>query len=640
MGLDVLTAEEFVRLKMLDREVDCEKYCRIWGATYEEYHKMYYVDLEELARIYPEGFGKINCRRGFLLARERERDLKKEWKFDSITGPFMVDIMPIPVKPAHMKLDALNRFKNLVHLTAQLRNTNGLTKAINGVQRFTELFSEEDRALCLPLIEWYRASTREEKNNVHFLFRRLFFNIKQSIAEEYSTKEFIHCVDASLYEVAQKTTEDLSLHLFYLFDLKELPKGKEGVQRYGDCLSDEDRIWLPYIEAYCDPDRMPDLKADENEWFQELAERLAEKISLHLNSISNFVDKFYQELDTLKKELSIEKNQLNVNITDGQLVGLSARRNDSVKSVTDNQVGCCITGSAGISRDATIISWLDPAVHLWEFRTFNDNYSRDLPEIFKEVFGLALLIETEGNHVSAPHDPQKYLVFEGLIANQNYYARIGKLRFHQHDGKIEREGVHAKGKEVQVSFPNFVYNLALRTAKELGIKKLFINTEHSGRQFSVEDFAREVAQEYIEHRGIWGFKGRKFKLKRDTVSRSSFAQFADSNGQIIYDKGGKPFEYTHFLRKPSLSGSIVQAIERDASWSGEEYFDTWYGWNKFIMETYPKWSEELRKQHPYAESVAKRGKDPQWNLGIGYCKGFEVDVEMECKRLGMSKDSK
>ncbi len=309
----------------------------------------------------------------------------------------------------------------------------------------------------------------------------------------------------------------------------------------------------------------------------------------------------------------------------GKLLGpyITVSSHSPEETMLFNEVNCCITGPTGKWRDASIIYSLDSSVKVWNFDTehFVQMGMGAMP--LGSPFGLALFIETEGHHSSNPELINKYLVIEGFPVNKKYYDRIKELEM-----VLVQDASYLPLKIKKHSLASFVYVLGLLTAKRRNIPKLFVNAEHSGRQESVEDTVGEIA-EFIgfKRNDAWKYdRHGKFEMLKCPLA-GDFAQIAVGNRQ---------FEYTHFLQKRPLPRELVEEIRRDPDWNGESVFDTWYGWNKFIMDTYPNWSEEMKKAHPHAESVSKRGKDPQWNLGIGYCKGFEVDVKKECERLGIS----
>jgi len=273
---------------------------------------------------------------------------------------------------------------------------------------------------------------------------------------------------------------------------------------------------------------------------------------------------------------------------------LDFKLNYSAKHVMVNQVNCCITGPSGKHRDASILYWLDENVFSWTLHPIRSARMSVL-----DPFGLAIFVKAKGRHFSSQKE-EDYLVFEGFPANQEHYWRLKKLG---------------------VSLPRLVYDCGLWLARELKISKMFINASHSNNtQQSVDDTVREMIS-IAEHQESWSDKEG---LISDPLTKDVLASL---------EIGNKQFVYTHFLRKPCLDINLVGKLRRRDNWLGESVFDTWYDWNKFIMDTYDSWLPESKALHPYAESVAKRGKDPQWNLGVGYCNGFEVDVKTEYKRL-------
>ena len=334
----------------------------------------------------------------------------------------------------------------------------------------------------------------------------------------------------------------------------------------------------------------------------------AVKEKAHLGDLASRLDTLETRID---EEFHFLGNSGSKDLID-KTNDFSASHN-SVFDVMNNEVGCCITGPSGEYRDAAILYCLDRSVNTWSFDCGQDN----------STIGLGIFVEATGRHFSKPHGEEKrYLVVEGFPSNDKYYRQVGQLN--PNYGRFQI----ASSFPDDCTLPQLVYFLGLLTAKVRRIPKLFINTEHGSTMPSVEDVVHEAAQATVEKEGFWRFHGRKFELLKDSETKGPFAYL---------ESDGYRFEYTHFLQKsPLLPGLITQLKRLNSDWEGEEFFDTWHGWNKFIIATYPHWSEELKKQHPYAESVWRRGKDPQWNLGIGYCKGFEVDVAKECKRLGIS----
>jgi len=302
--------------------------------------------------------------------------------------------------------------------------------------------------------------------------------------------------------------------------------------------------------------------------------------------------------------------------------------NSSVKDMLAfNKIDCCVAGTEGKSRDAPIIYFLDPAVHILGFKKGVRQDGTFSPS------GIGIFTEAGGYHVANQTEKYRYLVLEGFPANTEWYLSFDCIN----PQSLTFEGIRDL-KIKSLSVADFVYVLGLITAHMLHIPKIFINTEHSGGMRSVDDVVHAAAIQASLPQESWEIdRNKKLKLLKDPYTKGSFQVLRDPvSGMIILDTGQNTFEYTHVFKKPQLSNDLIQKIRYNEEWNGEGFFDTFYAWNKFIMETYPKWSSELKKIHPYAENVWRHGKDPQWNLGIGYCKGFEVDVEKECKRLGIS----
>ncbi len=330
---------------------------------------------------------------------------------------------------------------------------------------------------------------------------------------------------------------------------------------------------------------------------------------------------------------------------------LIARLNYSAEKVMLNDVDCCITGPYGDHRAATMLNWLDSSVFTWEMYSCAEILNEQVPR--REPFGLAIFVRATGNHFSKKKE--EYLVFEGFPANRKKYSRIGKLdsvcedvlSFDRDESFVFPDSCMSLP-EREFSLPELVYVLGLITARELKIPKLFINTSHSPQtQQSVDDSVLKML-EITGNKNNWDY-GRKCLIK-DPLT----------NGPMeCISLGDKKFQYTHFLQKPRLDASLVtklckedetryrKVIETNCfnEWSGESVFDTWYWWNVFIGNTYDNWPKALKEAHPYAARVSKRAKwrrkndmhpESYWNLGIGYCKGFEVDVAKECERLGIS----
>ena len=126
-----------------------------------------------------------------------------------------------------------------------------------------------------------------------------------------------------------------------------------------------------------------------------------------------------------------------------------------------------------------------------------------------------------------------------------------------------------------------LYKRILLFAQDKEIPYLFVNTEHSGIQQETEDFVAYIKQQPHE--------------------------------DVNSERTQSGFEYTHWLEKKPLPKKLVEEIRLNRKYNGEQYLDTWYQYNKLVL----------------------RRKQPQWNLGRGYCKGIEINVQSELKRLGL-----
>ncbi len=345
----------------------------------------------------------------------------------------------------------------------------------------------------------------------------------------------------------------------------------------------------------------------------DLIRKTVEDVALQINVsngkaklIENLVEEYYLLMRALlQTDVSNKKvfSKLRVNMNYAEIA-------------EDNNVNCCITGPKGSSKEASTIYALDDAVHYWSFMSSKGMI------VASPSFGLAIFVEAMGNHVSSGK-LERYLVCEGFAMNQEYYKLIDKVD-NPENWRTDTSVIDFQNVQKPYSLPKLVYVLGLMTAKFLKIPKFFVNACHSGIQKSAEDVVRVAAEECGLSGEKWDWDARhgEFKLLKDPYAGKDFARIDVPVGEEV-----KRFEYTHFLKKQPLPESLINTIKIDSQWNGEGFFDTWYHWNKFIMDTYDGWSPEERARHPYAEAVAKRGKDPQWNLGIGYCKGFEVDVE-------------
>jgi len=335
------------------------------------------------------------------------------------------------------------------------------------------------------------------------------------------------------------------------------------------------------------------------------------------------------QLSTLFQDLFHESYMhKSTDITKGLVDKLGIWLNPEPHYVLDSKLNCCF--NQGDSRKALLTYILDDAVNLLCTSAIGSvSWQVDLS------FGMGIFVVADG-YPTATMESSRYLVLEGFPANDKYYKHIQEFK------KWERPNYGGTPPSPRGAWPlpHLVYCLALSTAKLLDIPKLFVNTEHSGRQRSVENVVFEAARESKLSADCWEAAGNKsFKFLRDPLKKEGcFDVLIDpGKGKIIYDTEGKPFEYTHFLKKPKFSSGLRKHLNKlKVPCDSLGYFDTWYKWNRFSMDTYKSWSPELCSQHPYATGAYLRGKNPCWNAGIGYCKGFEVDVKKECKRLGIS----
>jgi len=478
------------------------------------------------------------------------------------------------IKP---RTHALEVFANLAHVLRMLMRKD-MPERVDGIRKYVKTHLPND-------LDFYMLAIDAFENCRHVLDS--FFSME-------APKEFVDLFDG-----------------FY---------GRKLKQRVQEWERKVDRFAYTFAIKFADD--LEHVLFEKREEFKEGRERRAR---LRLDSkMSELIFELNGELRKLESgspgpyeaylhdALGLEKYEGTPSAPDN-LATLIAHMNYNYEDAIINKVNCCITGPDGKSRDASIIYCLDSAVHFGLFSA-----SSKL-EAVPEVFGMAIFVKAKGHHYSKPGDPEDYLVLEGFPANHEYYGKIGKLLCC---------GPYVEGQLEPLTLPQLVYRIALETASQMHIPKIFININHPDRQESVADVICEAAQSIgLQKSDIWKFDKQRFKLLKDQNTLGPLQKIAF---------GEQFFEYTHFLEKTPLSPEIVNEVRRGDAWNGEGFFDTWYDWNKFIMETHPQWSDELKSKHPYAKAIYDRGKDPQWNLGIGYCKGFEVDVEKECKRLGIN----
>jgi hypothetical protein len=487
------------------------------------------------------------------------------------TCEFWLPILTPQDNPSVDDAPALLRCDNLVHVIREIYNTGGnsdsfsrLRTAFSANKLKNRYLSEEDFDTILPLFELLQDSAARE---------RFYAGMKG------------------------RESKIQSLDLRFDAPFKLIKEGEEFNK--GHVNSSAHFFYKGYVEA------------------------LSGTLESMKESSSSIIEIIGKELRVLKSKLGDEEKQFVMisksadHHVNSKIDYLQACRNFP-RIATDVGLDCCIAQPDGKSKEATVLYALDKSVDVWSF-TFGDGWPP------YNAFALAIFVKARGHHFSKT-DPEDYLVLEGFPASHRYYPVVGTL-----DGRArylftESYSFGHLGR-LELTFPELVYIIGLKTAKQSGIPKLFVNADHSDKQKSVQDAVRTAAIECGLPRGeVWdrGSHG-SFKLLKD-ASGSDFAKAT---------LGGPEFSYTHFLEKRPLPSSLIRMIRKDSDWNGESVFDTWYNWNKFIMDTYDCWSPEAKALHPYSESVAKRGKNPQWNLGIGYCKGFEVDVEKECDRLGI-----
>ncbi len=327
---------------------------------------------------------------------------------------------------------------------------------------------------------------------------------------------------------------------------------------------------------------------------------------------------------------------------------LVARLNNSPKKIMANEVDCCITGPNGKHRAATMLYWLDPAVYTWEFYAFSESdeaVDQTLP------FGLGIFFKAEGHH-SSKKDSQEYLVLEGFPANVYRYGHItwiseeGSATCKKLQKLISDAPWNVALPATPHSLPELVYVLGLVTAKSLGIPKLFINVEHSERtQYSVRHSLNEIMR-FTGNDEVWDADAQKM-MKDPLTADGSFAAFEARTKVYGGIEKTKKFNYTHFLKKPSFPPELIpKIVGKSGKWNGEGLFDTHFPWARFVGSAYRTWPAREEDFDPHAwlgERSLDYFKDkhgqlePCWNLGIGYCRGIEVDVQDELDALKHKK---
>jgi hypothetical protein len=566
----------------------------MWGMGLEDIEADEGVSAEK-ARVL-EGYwdSRIIPEKGFDIAQSMDRSPK----LDCLLS---VDASPDPSLGSRetQKL-AVERIKNLIRVAQKVYRTGNRELQLKGYSRqMTESphFSPEDLDLCLPAVQIFA-------NNGAF----------GKLVENFNHE--------TLYKMfAEDNIEKL------MGDFNRRDAGSFGKDSYG--------VTSSFLHSVM-------------RWASEHA-RADPAFGLFSHRLNMLSRELYHNLKGhVYQDVILEKPANGVGLltsTDSSPLPelLVARLNNSAEKVMVNNVDCCITGPYGEHRAASMLYWLDKSVFTWEMYAIGEK--QDV-SVNSDPFGLGIFVKTIGKHSQNCYE-NDYLVLEGFPAKLEQYAHIGLLKpitGENMSGEYKESGFNIPKPNVSLpqnlmTLPELMYVLGLVTARKLKIPKLFINTGHSNRtQRSVQDSVKEIIR-ITGNESAWDEE--KKCLDRDPLTNEPFASF---------NVGEKKFQYTHFLRKKPLDSSIVGKIQYEdesgySSWRGEGFFDTWYWWNHFIGNTYQNWSEAQCAKHPYAERVWRRKNvrrthelhpESYWNEGIGYCKGVEVDVEKECKRLGIS----
>lgn len=515
--------------------------------------------------------------------------------------------------------DSLARFKGLLHILRQLKNTAGEKHRLENLYRAYDQKQElatDDLDLYLPVIRFF-SNNYHALENVLQAPRPKEFLIDGAITRQDVEKlkrradpafyekanAYLHAIGTALQKKVTRKKKNLQLQEIILQTerlrqeiadsaLSSSPKTRYGIDV--EHLNSQGETTKNRL-AYLNDDALTPAQARKRfpkrpAYFTDDAptpEQARKRFHMHATGFSHTFSKTPHRL--------------------------AAKMNHSATNLLVNVVNCCISGPHGKSKEASILYWLDPAVHVWEVTP--DPYPA----------GLVLCVEATGHHASRPDDQTKYLVLEGFPANKNFYAHIARVHSAGGDNDLRTTDSY--------TLAQMAYILGLKTAQTQGISKLFINAEHTGRQQSVEDTVIAAAQANIPDGSTYRVKDGKFILRKDPLANAPCARIT---------AGDHTFAYTHQLHKQPLDPTVVSALRNDPQWDGEGYFDTWYGWNRFIGDLSPEPLEEICTRHPYARRVWERAQarrkqhlhpESYWNLGIGYCTGIEVDVEKECARL-------
>jgi hypothetical protein len=544
---------------------------------------------EHMDWFYSDHHGKIKALQGAQLAQKTTKYPRRAMYFSMTENP-----------NAATPSDSLARFKGLLHVIRQLKNTAGAKHRLENLCRAyaqRQELATDDLELYLPVIRFFSNHYRTLANVLRaprpqeFLIDGPITKHDVEKLKQRADPLFYEQANAYLYAISStlgkraardKKNQDLQeivTHIMKLqqeitnYALSSSPKTRYGIDV--EHLNSQGETTKSRL-AYFNDDALTPAQA-------------RKRFSMHATGFSYTFSKAPDRL--------------------------AAKLNNSATNLLVNVVNCCISGPYGKSKEASILHWLDPAVHVWEITP--DTYPA----------GLVLCVEATGNHASRPDDLTKYLVLEGFPANKNFYANIASVYSAGGDNDLRTSEHYTLAK--------MAYIFGLKTAQTQGISKLFINAEHTGRQQSVEDTVFEAAKANIPDHNTYRLKDEKFVLRKDPHTNAPFAQIT---------VGDNAFAYTHHLQKQPLNPELVTALRNDPHWNGEGYFDTWYGWNKFIGNLCSEQVEEIGKSHPYARRVWERAQtrrkqqrhpESYWNLGIGYCRGIEVDVAKECARLNI-----
>jgi hypothetical protein len=231
-------------------------------------------------------------------------------------------------------------------------------------------------------------------------------------------------------------------------------------------------------------------------------------------------------------------------------------------------------------RDHTLASLLytaDRNAHLLCMNSYQDKRIVD-------SIGMAILIDAEDQQ------HRKYLVVEGVL------------------GGVDLNRITKKGNHDPVW--SMFYEAILKYARQKKLKTIIVNASHSDNQESPNDFLRYVADEQNRARDdessiTYSYEHIKKGNKRFTLHRPKDA--IEFQGEW----------FTHQIQKKIMDGRVIDMFHKDGfkdsvKYCGELYSDTWWLYNKVLGR-----------------------EKPQWNDCTGYVRGIEIDVEEECRRLGL-----